>query len=66
MMLINNKFNIGQLVYLKTDSDNELRMITEIKIMSNGLCMYLACKGVESGWYYEIELSSEPSIIPSN
>ena len=55
-MLIDNKFNIGDTVYLKTDQDQRECLIVGIDIRPNCLT-YLISYGNEHGEHYEIELS---------
>jgi hypothetical protein len=37
-MNINNKFNLGEIVYLITDEDQKERMVTGIQVRPNGIC----------------------------
>lgn len=61
-MIINNKFNIGDRVYLVTDSEQRAYMVLEIYVgvgmlaykIVNGTCDYVAC---------EIELSKDKDTL---
>jgi len=57
-MKVNNKFDIGQVVYLHHDPDQILRMITEIRVAYTGLVYCLSC-GEGVSLHYEIELTNE-------
>ena len=61
-MNITTKYDIGQLVYLITDSEQLDRMITCIKISPNGL-VYTLAQGVNETYHFEIELSSKRNIV---
>jgi hypothetical protein len=55
-------FQIGDMVYLKTDTDQEARMVTGILQRPNGLIYYLAICGNES-IHYEIEITKEKNTL---
>lgn len=57
MMIIDNKFNIGDIVYLKTDMEQRERMVTCISIRPTGISYAISCDTEES-WHYDIELST--------
>ena len=57
-MKIDNKYDIGQTVYLKTDKDQLERIITSIQISYNNLLYRLSCVDTET-WHYDFELSDE-------
>ena len=61
-MLIDNKFKIGQEVYIKTDIDQKKRIVTSIIISRNEIQYQLSC-GVESSWCYDFEISKEIDIL---
>lgn len=62
MMLIDNKYNIGDVVYLKTDPDVRPRMVTAMQIDSQGL-MYQLNYGTEKTFHYDIEITKEKSFV---
>lgn len=64
MLIIDNKFNIGDKVYLITESD-KARLVLEIKI-TPGNIMYLVSAGEQSAWFYDFELSDTPIYNESN
>lgn len=49
-------FNIGQIVYLKTDPDQLPRIVTNIKICP-GTVLYTLCCGSGDSAHYDIEMS---------
>lgn len=64
MMVIDNKFDIGDIVYLKTDKDQSPRMITGFLVGPMALSYRVAC-GTVDAWQYGIELSKEKDVILS-
>jgi len=62
-MFINNKFNLGDIVYLKTDIDQRARIVTGIKVRMNDLIIYeLSYTDVTTN-HYEVEISNEKNIL---
>ncbi len=61
-MIIENKFNIGETVYLVTDEDQKPRIVTGINVTVNGL-RYNLVNGVTDTYHYELEMSSEKNIL---
>jgi hypothetical protein len=43
MMIIDNKIELGSIVYLKTDKDQLPRIVVRISISINGIMYELAC-----------------------
>jgi|JI61114DRNA_FD_contig_121_27001_length_1408_multi_2_in_0_out_0_2 hypothetical protein len=62
MMIIENKFNIGETVYLVTDEDQKPRIVTGINVTANGL-RYNLVNGITDTYHYELEMSSEKNIL---
>lgn len=62
MMVIDNKFDIGQTVYIKTDDEQKQRIVTSIIVCPNGLIYECFCSTLESK-HYDFELSSERNIL---
>ena len=65
MMLLDNKHNIGDIVYLKTDTDQSERIITAIQLNANGLIYMLVCGATET-WHYDMEISLEKTFKLEN
>lgn len=61
-MVIDNKYNLGDEVYLKTDTEQLKRLITEIRITPNGI-MYLLSFSTEETKHYDMEFSKEKDIL---
>lgn len=62
MMLIDTKFELGDLVYLQTDPDQQKRLVTGLEIRPNGIIYLLSCGAVESS-HYDIEISKEINVL---
>jgi hypothetical protein len=59
MIIINNNFDIGEIVYLKTDFDQLPRIITAVMYSADGGTLYKVNQGEIGNWQYEIELSRD-------
>lgn len=57
MIVIDNKFSIGEIVYLRTDEEQHQRIVTEFKIMSGNLVFYGLNRGLEFSFHTETEIS---------
>jgi hypothetical protein len=62
MMVIDNKFSIGDEVYLRTDREQEARLLTGLIVDASGILYVLACGLSESSHQY-IEITSERDIL---
>lgn len=49
---------IGDIVFLKTDPEQNERMVTEIRIRQNSVLYSLSC-GTTDSLHYEIEISTQ-------
>lgn len=58
-MLYESKYEMGQMVYVKTDKDQSERMIIGI-FFQPGTVRYDVNPG---GWYYEMELTTEKNVL---
>lgn len=63
MMLIDNKYEIGQTVYLVTDEEQHARLITAIKICPKESVLYELTKETQSALHYDFEISAEKDLI---
>ena len=61
MMVIENKYEIGQTVYLITDEDQLPRLVFCINIYKNELIYKLVCGTVISE-HYDFEISEEKQL----
>lgn len=65
MMVINNKFEIGQKVYLVSDPDQNVRIVTSFRIYMAGEIMYTVVCGIQESSHYHFELSEEKDLTMS-
>ena len=63
-MLIENKFELGEIVYLKTDNDQSDRMVIGISVRPAGL-LYELSFGSVCSWHYEMEITEEKNVLKS-
>lgn len=64
MMVIDNKFNIGDSVFLKTDQEQKEKLVTCIKITPNGI-LYILSSGETETVHYDIEITAEKDVLKS-
>lgn len=57
-MLIENKYNIGDVVFLLTDVEQLNRIITGIIIRPNSILYYVSCGSTET-LHYDLEIILE-------
>lgn len=62
MMIIDNKFEIGQTVYLKTDEHQHPRIVLRITIHNGGFIYYSLGCGSTDSMHEDIEISAEKDI----
>ena len=65
MMVVDNKYEFGQEVYLKTDTDQKIRIVTGLCIRPNGCINYEVACGTESKWHYDFEMTTEKDVVKS-
>src|SRR5690606_29246249 len=58
------KYDLGEMVFLKHDPDQNERMITSIEVTPQGIIYYLSC-GVSETKHYEMELTLDKDIVKS-
>jgi hypothetical protein len=63
MTIIDNKYNIGDTVYLKTDPEQKKRLVFAFEIRIGQVIVYWLSCGAESSPHYEFEISSEVNIL---
>lgn len=61
-MIVENKYEIGQIVYLVTDPEQVPRMVTQVIVSPTGV-FYKLAQGTVDGDYYEIEISAEKTFV---
>lgn len=60
--LIENKFEFGEVVYLKTDTEQKPRIVYSMKVFPNEILYELAC-GTTVSSHYEFEISTEINVL---
>lgn len=63
-MKIETKYDIGQIVYLVTDTEQKERMVISILIRHNLITYELACEA-NASYHYDIEISCSKDVIKS-
>ena len=63
MRVIENKYEIGEDVYLKTDVDQKLRIVSGFLMRGDNSCLYELSCGVETKWHYEFEICVEKNVL---
>lgn len=61
--IIDNEFDLGQIVYLKTDGDQSPRIITKFFIYPGGNMMYELSCGITASPHYGCEINAERSVV---
>lgn len=61
-MVIDNKFEIGQTVYLKTDLEQKPRIVTRLEIRPSDI-IYVLNSGLEESYHYDFEINVEKDIL---
>lgn len=62
MMVVDNKFNIGQVVYLLTDEQNLKRVVTAFIIRHGHYITYELSCGLDISCHTESEISTEKTL----
>jgi len=62
MMIIDNKFELGQKVYLVTDKEQLTRIVNGIQVCSAGSIIYRVACGTVEFWASDYEISTEKNI----
>ena len=62
MIILDNKFSIGDRVYLETDVDQQVRIVTGLYFRKDTLTYGLSCGTTES-WHYDFEICVEKNVI---
>lgn len=61
-MVIENKFNFGDVVYLKTDNAQQPRIVTGFSVRQTCITYELAC-GVTTSWHWDFEMTYEKDVV---
>lgn len=62
-IIVDNKFDHGEIVYLKTDREQLPRLVSCIKVYVQGEVMYELISGTLSSVHYEFEISKEKNLV---
>lgn len=62
MMIIDNKFNIGDIVYLTTDIEQLPRVVISFTVSANGI-IYNLTQGINESTHYNFEMSKEKDLL---
>jgi hypothetical protein len=65
MMTIKNLYDIGEILYLKTDPEQREMIVTAIIIRPEGLIKYELRCGTEVSEHYNVELSDTKDTLKS-
>jgi len=62
MMIIDNKFNITDKVYLKTDPDQLERIVTRLMVSPSNVS-YELTSGTNTSWHYDFEITEDVNVL---
>lgn len=63
MMVVDNKYEIGNTVYLKTDPEQLQRIVYGIQLFRGGELLYMLASGTITSNHYEFEISEAENVI---
>ena len=63
MMVIDNKFSHGDLVYLKTDPDQRARIVSKISVLPDGVLVYELSHNTYTSMHYDFEISTQKDVL---
>ena len=61
-MVIDNKYEIGDTVYLVTDKDQEPRLVHGFKVFRSEI-LYCLCYGITTSEHYDFEMSETKNVL---
>ena len=61
-MTINPVFDFGDVVFVKTDTEQTEGMVTELTILPGGIIMYIVSKDALLASFYDFELSDSKDV----
>lgn len=62
-MVIDNKFNFGDTVYLKTDPDQRARIVSKLSVLPMGVIVYELSHNTYTSLHYDFEISVEKNVL---
>lgn len=63
MMILNEQFKLGDIVYLKSDPDQLLRVVCGIMVRPGGVNMYYLSCGLDETAHYDLEITADRNIL---
>jgi hypothetical protein len=63
MIIIENEFEIGHTVYLRTDDDQKPRLITAVCCRAGSYMTYELSCGTATSWHNALEMSLEKDVL---
>lgn len=64
-MVIENKFEIGDFVYLRSDPEQRQRLVVQIAVGGSGNIRYCVSLGTVETWHYDMEMTTEKDEVKS-
>lgn len=61
-MIITTRYDLGDIVFLITDIDQQPRIISQIRVVSSHYCEYLLSLGANNSWHSDFEFTKEKNI----
>lgn len=61
-MVIENKFNFGDVVYLKTDPEQRPRIVTTFSVGATSI-LYELSSGTITSWHRDFEITYEKDVL---
>lgn len=61
-MILENKFNIAETVYLKTDQEQKPRLVTGLTVRQSEISYALSC-GESETHHYDFEITIEKDVL---
>lgn len=62
MITVDNKYNIGDVVFLKTDPEQKERLVFALEVTARDTLYKLAC-GTEISTHYHFETQTEKNVL---
>ncbi len=62
MILLESRYELGQEVYLKTDKEQDKRIVKQICFNNKGCEYHLVC-GTTGSWHADFEIASEVDVL---
>lgn len=65
-MVINNRYNFNDVVYLRTDEDQKQRIVTGMRVTPSGEIIYMLACGSVCSDHYDFEMCIEKNVLVSS